>query len=156
MFFFIVGNEIFYFFKKMTLCFFGRGCISKRGQPSSPKFWGELLKRGGGHLTDLEFSFLGWGKGGGSRGKTRWDRYFRIGLIPWRTLWWIFGKWFMKMPKKTLFISQQTYLSIWVRDILKFYEVFFCTYCKGLFCLQKTVVMLIFLCIIPTLGNQRE
>ena len=54
MLFFIVGNEIFYFFKKMTLCFFGRGCISKRGQPSSPKFWGELLKRGGGHLADLE------------------------------------------------------------------------------------------------------
>ena len=24
---------------------------------------------------------------------------------------------------------------IWVTDILKFYEVLFCTYCKGLFCL---------------------
>ena len=33
------------------------------------------------------------------------------------------------------FISQQTYLHMWVTDILKFYEVLFCTYCKGLFCL---------------------
>ena len=24
---------------------------------------------------------------------------------------------------------------IWVKDILKFYEVLFCTYCKSLFCL---------------------
>ena len=34
---------------------------------------------------------------------------------------------------------------IWVAEILKFYEVLFCTYRKGLFCLLKTVVMLIFL-----------
>ena len=33
------------------------------------------------------------------------------------------------------FISQQTFLSIRVTGILKFYEVLFCTYCKGLFCL---------------------
>ena len=38
----------------------------------------------------------------------------------------------LKMLKKT-FISQQTYLYIQVTDILKFYEVLFCTYCKGLF-----------------------
>ena len=73
MFFFIVGNEIFYFFKKMSLCLFGRGYISRRGQPSFPKFWGELLKRGGGHLADLEsdrfrifFSWVG-GRGRGPR-----------------------------------------------------------------------------------------
>ena len=38
------------------------------------------------------------------------------------------------VEKKT-FISQQTYLYIQVTDILKFYEVLFCTYRKGLFCL---------------------
>ena len=37
--------------------------------------------------------------------------------------------------KRKTFTSQQTYLYIPVTDILKFYEVLFCTYCKGLFCL---------------------
>ena len=37
--------------------------------------------------------------------------------------------------KKTAFILQQTYLYIRVTNILKFYEVLFCTYCKGLLCL---------------------
>ena len=32
-------------------------------------------------------------------------------------------------------IPQQTYVYMGVTDILKFYEVLFCTYCKGLFCL---------------------
>ena len=32
-----------------------------------------------------------------------------------------------------------------VTDILKFYEVLFCTYCKGLFCLYKIAIMVIFL-----------
>ena len=32
-------------------------------------------------------------------------------------------------------ILQQTYLYIRVTDILKFYEVLFCTYFKALFCL---------------------
>ena len=32
-------------------------------------------------------------------------------------------------------IAQQTYLYIWVTDILKFCEVLFSTYCKGSFCL---------------------
>ena len=36
--------------------------------------------------------------------------------------------------KKTV-ISQQTYLYIQVTEILKFYKVWFCTYCKGLLCL---------------------
>ena len=38
------------------------------------------------------------------------------------------------VEKKT-FISQQAYLYIRVTGILKFYEVLFCTYCKGFFCL---------------------
>ena len=50
------------------------------------------------------------------------------------------------VEKKTLF-SQQANLYLWVRDILKFSEVLFCIYCKGLFCLEETVIMLIFLCI---------
>ena len=37
--------------------------------------------------------------------------------------------------KKKTFSSQPTYLYIWVTDILKFYEVLFCAYCKGLLCL---------------------
>ena len=40
-----------------------------------------------------------------------------------------------KRWKKTLFISQQTYLYTRVTDLLKFYEVLFCTYFKGLLCL---------------------
>ena len=39
---------------------------------------------------------------------------------------------YKNVGKKT-FISQQTYLYIWVTDILKFYEVLFYKYCKGLF-----------------------
>ena len=37
--------------------------------------------------------------------------------------------------EKKTFISQQAYLYLWVTEILKFSEVLFCTYCKGLFCL---------------------
>ena len=36
----------------------------------------------------------------------------------------------MKKAKKSL-ISQYTYLYVRVTDILKFYEVVFCTYCRG-------------------------
>ena len=136
MFFFIVGNEIFYFFKKMSLCLLGRG-----------------------NLTDLEFSFLGWEEGGGGRGKTRWGRYFWIGLILWRTLWWIFGKWFMKMSKGKTFISRQTYLYIQVTNFLKFYEVLFCKYCKGLLSLKNNRYACIPLYVhktLPTLGNEKE
>ena len=46
--------------------------------------------------------------------------------------------------KKKTFILQQTYQ---VTDILKFNEVLFCTYCKGLLCLYKIVIMFILLCI---------
>ena len=49
--------------------------------------------------------------------------------------------------EKKPFISQETYLYIRVTDIFKFYEVLFCTYCKGLLCLLKIVAMLIFFCI---------
>ena len=51
--------------------------------------------------------------------------------------------WKCQEKNKRTFNSQQMYLYIWVTDILKFYEVLFCAYCKGLFCL----VVLIFLCI---------
>ena len=77
--------------------------------------------------------------GGGRLAKKGWRQYFRVGLIHWRTLRWIFGKWFMKMLKKTS-ISQQAYLYI---RVLKFYKVLFCTYCKGLLCLQITVIQLL-------------
>ena len=39
------------------------------------------------------------------------------------------------VEKKTTFISQQVYLYLRVTDILKFSEVLFWTYCKGLICL---------------------
>ena len=56
----------------------------------------------------------------------------------------------MKTSKKTL-ISQQTYLYLRIRDILKFYEVLFCTYCKGLYYAyippHETL---------PALGNQKK
>ena len=42
-------------------------------------------------------------------------------------------------------ISQQPYLYLRVTDILKFSEVLFCAYCKGLFCIWEIVIMLIFL-----------
>ena len=35
--YFIVGNKIFCFFKKMSVCFFGQGYVLKRGDSSSPK-----------------------------------------------------------------------------------------------------------------------
>ena len=46
-------------------------------------------------------------------------------------------------------ISQQTYLYIRVTDILKFYDILFCTYCKGLFflSLKNSHYILTFLCI---------
>ena len=41
-----------------------------------------------------------------------------------------------KKNKKKPFISQETYLYTHVTDILKFFEVLFCTWsCKSLFCL---------------------
>ena len=46
-----------------------------------------------------------------------------------------FQKVLSENAEKNAFISQQTYLRIWVTYMLKFYEVLFCTYCKGLLCL---------------------
>ena len=37
----------------------------------------------------------------------------------------------------TTFISQKTYLYMRVTEILNFYEVLFCAYCKGLFRIKK-------------------
>ena len=51
--------------------------------------------------------------------------------------------------EKNPFISQDKYLH-------KFYEVLFCTYCKGLFCYSKTVIMLIFLWICINTPNIRK
>ena len=51
-----------------------------------------------------------------------------------------------KKNKKT-FISQQTCLSIWVTNILKFSEVLFCTHTVKVCFVFKKVIMLIFLCI---------
>ena len=120
MFFFIVANKIFFLFKKMSVCFFGRGYISREGVKfsSSQCF-----------LCFFFFFFGGEVVGGVGLGKKEWGQYFRVGLIPWRTLQWIFEKWFIKMLKKT-------FMSIYIQ-VLKFYEVLSCTYFKGLslFCL---------------------
>ena len=45
----------------------------------------------------------------------------------------ICSAWINQKVEKKTFVSQQT--SIYYTDILKFYEVLFCTYCKGLLCL---------------------
>ena len=67
----------------------------------------------------------------------------------------------MKMSTERTFISQQTYLYIQVTDILKFYKVLFCTYCKGLFFLtlknsHYAYIPLHMHQTIPTLGNEKE
>ena len=123
MFFFNVGNKIFCFFKRMSLC----------------NFWWGYISRGEWTSQVLRFRFFG----GGGGGKKGWGPYFRVGLIPRRTLWWIFWKWFMKMLKKKTFILQQSYLYI---RVLKSCEVLFYTYCKGLFCFYIAVVQLLCLC----------
>ena len=46
-----------------------------------------------------------------------------------------FQKVIYKNVAKKTFISEQTYMYIRATEILGFYEVLFCTYCKGLFCL---------------------
>ena len=52
---------------------------------------------------------------------------------------------YQNVKKNFFFQNKHTYI-YGVTDILKFYEVLFFTYCIGLFCLQETVIMLIFLC----------
>ena len=44
-----------------------------------------------------------------------------------------FQKMIYENVEKKTFLLQQTYLYIQATDILKFYEVLFCTYCKGFF-----------------------
>ena len=39
-----------------------------------------IAHKGGGALTDLDFFW------GGDLGKKGWGQYFRVGLIPWKTL----------------------------------------------------------------------
>ena len=46
-----------------------------------------------------------------------------------------FQKVIYKNVAKKTFISKQTYMYIRATEILRFYEVLFCTYCNGLFCL---------------------
>ena len=66
---------------------------------------------------------------------------------------------FENVEKKT-FTSQQTYLYIRVTDILKFHEVLFCTYCKGLLCLLKNSHYAYsppyLHKTLPTLGNEKQ
>ena len=77
-------------------------------------------------------------------------------VILQRTILWIFRKWFMKTWRKKKIITNTSIYTI--TAILKFYEVLFCTYCKGLFLknsyyayvppyMNKTV---------PTLGNEKK
>ena len=64
----------------------------------------------------------------------------------------------MKTSKET-FISQQAYLYLWVTDILKFSEVLFCTYCKGLLSLRNSHYAYVppyMHKTLPTLGNEKE
>ena len=44
---------------------------------------------------------------------------------------------------------------MWVTDILKFYEVLFCSYCKGLFCLYAYIPPYMHKTL-PTLGNEKK
>ena len=63
------------------------------------------------------------------------QKYNRSIVILPRTLVWIFGKSFMKTLKKKHSFHNKLYIR--VTDILKFYEVLFCTYCKGFFIFKK-------------------
>ena len=73
--YFIVGNKIFCFFKTMSLCFFGRGYIS-REESSSQKFGGGGGGWGYCGLTDLAFFSWGGGRGEVKSGEVNvsgWD-----------------------------------------------------------------------------------
>ena len=83
----------------------GREHISK-GFKFSKIVRGLLKKgrRGGGgsdRFTDLDF-FFGGGGGGGVLAKRGEVNISGWGWYPWGTLWWIFGKSFMKMLKKNI------------------------------------------------------
>ena len=151
MFFVILGNKIFCFFKKISLFFFARGYIS-RGESSSAKFWGGSLKKGDG-VWKIEKLFGGLGKKG-------WGQYFRVGLISCRILWWIFGKWFMKMLKKkhsfhkkhVCIYRLQTFWSF-----MKFYFVNIVKACSSVFRKQSLAYIPLYIHkTFPTLGNEKE
>ena len=65
-------------------------------------------------------------------------------VILWRAGFLVSDLW--KHQKKNIHFITNVSINT-VTDILKFYEVLFCTYCKDLFCLWKTVIKLILLCI---------
>ena len=77
--------EIKYFvsLKNVSFLFWTRVHF-KEGKLSSPKCWGRVAHKGG------EGGWGGWGGGGGQVGggvsKKGWGQYFRVGLIPLRTL----------------------------------------------------------------------
>ena len=68
--------------------------------------------------------------------KKGWDQCFRMGLIAWRTQWWIFGKWFMKaLKKKHSFHNSHIYIyrsqTFW--SFMKFYLVHIVKICSPVF-----------------------
>ena len=86
------------------------------------------------------------------------QKYSRYIAILWRTILWIFRKWYMKTPKKK-FISQQTYLyrsqTFW--SFMKFYFVHILKVC---FVFKKNshyaYIPLYMHKTLPTLGNEKE
>ena len=57
--------------------------VQVKRELSSAKFWGGLLmKEGEGGSDRFRISFFGRGVG-----KKGWYQFFRVALIPWRTLW---------------------------------------------------------------------
>ena len=81
-FLFNVGNKIFCFFKKWVFPL-GRGYSSRWGMVKFSKILRKVAHKMGVLLCE-DFFFLG---GGGGLGKKGWGQYFRVRLIPWRTLW---------------------------------------------------------------------
>ena len=79
--FFNAGNKIFCFFKKWVLLFWMRVHFKGVGSqvPQNFEAW-LLIKEGGGGFYRFRIVFRRLGKKG-------WGQYFRVGLIPWRTLW---------------------------------------------------------------------
>ena len=77
--YFIVGNKIFGFFKKQVFAFLDEGTFQGEEGVKFSKILRGVAHKGGGGLTDLNFL-------GGGLGKKGWCQYFRVGLIPWRTL----------------------------------------------------------------------
>ena len=130
MFFFLVGPKVFCFFKGMRFYFFEPRNISRGGVKLSKTLRGVAQKKEGS-LADLEFFLFCFGearqKGVRSVFLGATDSLQDTMMDIWKVIY--------KNAENKKFISQQSYLYIQVTDILKFYEVLFCTYCKDLFCL---------------------